>query len=554
MSTIRLRVEPALGDPFERECAGDSVVIGRAAPADLLLADHLVSRRHARIFEDGGRWLIEDLGARNGTVVNGQALSSGPHPVVPGDVIRLGGTLLRVLAGAPEPQATVLGNGRIGSSIFRSAAELQQAESAVDLPDTAIRNAARLRALNDVHRGLAGALSLDELLELLLDRLFDVLRPEEGLVLLTRKDGTLVTAASRRLPGAKGPLLVSRRLTEEVVNGGTAALVFDVADDTRFASAESVVAAGVRSILAAPISDAAGCLGMIALYSRGHVRRFGEEDLELLVSLASAAALRIRNVGLAEEAAARRVLEHELTLAHDIQMGMLPRNPPDRPEIGLAAMLTPARAIGGDLYDYAVERDMLWFIVADAAGKGVGAALFMAMARALFRAAIAGSATAPAVLARMNSGLVRDNDRQVFVTALVGSLDLSTGELAWSSAGHQAPILLTRHGGVEELKSAASGVALGIVEDADYTEDRRRIAAGDLVLLYTDGVTDAVNGRGSLFSFASLERVLREGPREPQPLVQAIARAVGDFVEAVPQEDDITLLAIQYEGRAAAAR
>src|SRR5690606_4405062 len=172
------------------------------------------------------------------------------------------------------------------------------------------------------------------------------LHPEEGIILLRQPGGTLAPAASRRLPHAKGELLVSRRLTSEVVDKGTAALVTDIEMDERFSGSDSILGSGIRSILAAPISDADGAIGMVAVYSRAHVRRFGEEDLELLVSLASAAALRIRNVALAEQAAARRVQDRELALAHEIQMAMLPRRVDERPELDLAGALLPARAVG----------------------------------------------------------------------------------------------------------------------------------------------------------------------------------------------------------------
>ena len=147
------------------------------------------------------------------------------------------------------------------------------------------------------------------------------------------------------------------------------------------------------------------CVGMVVVYSRTSVRRFGEEDLELLVSLASAAALRIRNVELAEQAAARRVQDRELALAHDIQMAMLPREMPQRPEVEVAAALIPARAVGGDLYDFLVIGDALWFVVADAAGKGVSAALFMAMTQTLFQAHASAERTVGAIMARVNDAL-----------------------------------------------------------------------------------------------------------------------------------------------------
>ncbi|HSL24137.1 MAG TPA: SpoIIE family protein phosphatase [Vicinamibacterales bacterium] len=547
MSEIRLRVEPRQGEAFERRCDSGALVFGRAETADVVLDDRLVSRRHARVYSEGDEWLVEDLGARNGTSVNGRPLSA-PRRLVPNDLIELGSTRILVLPSAGEPVATApvgvapLAAGPLGSSIFRPAEPLAAADE---------QSAERLKALNDFHRALGGAVALDALLDLLLEQLFTVLRPEEGLVLLRRPDGELVTAASRRLAGASGPLLVSRRLIEEVVDKRTAALVTDVAVDERFAAAQSVIAAGVRSILAAPMIDPAGCVGMIALYSRAHVRRFGEADLELLVSLASAAALRVRNVALAEEAAARRVLDRELALAHDIQMGMLPREMPDRPELELAAALTPARAVGGDLYDFFVSDDALWFIVADAAGKGVGAALFMAMTRTLFRALAAAADSAAAVLGRMNAELARENDRQVFVTAVAGRLDLRTGELRWSNAGHPHPLRFSPTAAIEDLCEGPPAIALGIDDGASYPLRRAVLARGEGVLLFTDGVTDALSPDGLLFSLERLRRELGRVCHEPAAaIVSSIAGSVGSHAASVPQEDDITLLAIRFRGAA----
>ena len=546
MSTITLHVEPPTGAPSDRECVDGPVTFGRGAGADVVVTDGSMSRNHARIVVEGDGWAIEDLGARNGTYVNGERLQER-RAIVPGDVIKMGATLVRVSGPAGEPD-DALGSSDLASSIFRSATEI--ADGTIPGAGGApTRVAARLKALNDFHRSLAGPITLDELLERLLDGLFSALHPEEGVILLQQPDGTLATAASRRLPGAKGNLLVSRRLAVEVVEKGTAALVSDLSIDERFSSAHSMIGSGIRSILAAPISDAAGCLGMVAIYSRAHVRRFGEEDLELLVSLASVAALRIRNVELAEEAAARRVQDRELALAHDIQMAMLPRRMPDRPEVDMAATLIPARAVGGDLYDFLLIDDALWFVIADAAGKGVSAALFMAVTRTLFRAVAHDSATVGSVTARMNAELARDNEGQFFVTTLVGRLDLSSGRLSYSNAGHPPALRVSASGGVETLASVESGIALGILEDATYEEGDLQLARGELLLLFTDGVTEAINGSGELFSDARLIDALRQtGVKPVAEIVHHIVEAVNGFAAGAPQEDDITVLALRYIG------
>ncbi|HJR60863.1 MAG TPA: SpoIIE family protein phosphatase [Vicinamibacterales bacterium] len=546
MTAIRLLIEPPGGQPSERECRTGAVTFGRGADSDIVIADHSMSRHHARIAAEEGHWIVEDLGARNGTFVNGERID-GRQPIVPGDVVKMGGTLVRV-SGTGTDRIGALGVGELGSSIFRPIAELtQEVETPTGAPS---RVAARLKALNDFHRAMAGPIALDALLELLLERLFSALHPEEGVILLRQPDGTLATAASRRLQGATGELVVSRRLVSEVVDKGTAALVSDIAVDERFAGAHSIIGSGIRSILAAPISDAAGCVGMVAIYSRAHVRRFGEEDMELLVSLASAASLRIRNVALAEEAAARRVQDHELALAHDIQMAMLPRHTAERPELDMAAALIPARAVGGDLYDFLIIDDRLWFIVADAAGKGVSAALFMAVTRTLFRAVAHSEATVASVVTRMNTELARDNERQFFVTAVVGRLDLRSGELAYASAGHPPPLRASGGAPPRPLDAIEGGVALGIVEDATYEEGRLALVAGDLLLMFTDGVTEAINSRRELFSEARLYASLAGPDRPVLEIVATLIDDVNAFAAGQPQEDDITVLALRYRGPA----
>jgi phosphoserine phosphatase RsbU/P len=549
VSVIRLRIEPPAGPGSDRECVEGAFSFGRGTGSDIMVSDDSMSRSHARLVLEGHQWFIEDLGARNGTFVNGERIQ-GRHVVVPGDVLKMGATVVRVSADRRDAdlETGALGVGDLGSSIFRPVTEIAtEADLRGGAPS---RVAARLKAINDFHRAMAGPISLDALLELLLERLFSALQPEEGVILLRQADGSMSTAASRRLPNATGELLVSRRLVMEVADKGTAALVSDIAVDERFSGAQSIIGSGIRSILAAPISDAQGCVGMVAIYSRAHVRRFGEEDLELLVSLASAAALRVRNVALSEEAASRRVQDRELALAHDIQMAMLPREFARRPELEMAAALIPARAVGGDLYDFLVTDDTLWFIVADAAGKGVSAALFMAVTRTLFRAVAQSQATVAAVVGRMNAELARDNERQFFVTALVARLDLLTGELTYVNAGHLPPLRASASGSITILDRVEGGIALGILDDAVYSEGRTTLAKEDVLLLFTDGVTEAINGSGELFSDARLHQRFAAGAARPATeIVDGLVEAVNRFAAGVPQEDDITVLALRYRGR-----
>jgi phosphoserine phosphatase RsbU/P len=513
----RVRVEPPQSPPFDRELDAPEVIIGRATTAGLVVPDSSMSRHHARLFRRDGRWWVEDLGATNGTSLNDQPLVE-PKALGTGDRIRLGGTVVR-FAPAPDERTD---------------------------PGTLNRQAARLRTLNEIHRALATPISLKDLLDLILERCFEVLRPEEGVILLKDRSGQFATAATRRLPGKTGEAVISRKLVDEVAGKGQPALVLDAALDDRFARSESLMMSGVRSVVAAPLSDAEGSIGMIALSSSVSVRQFADQDLEMLVSLASAAVLRVRNVALAEEAAARKVLERELSLAHDIQMAMLPRQQLDRPEIDLAAFLAPARSVGGDLYDFSLVDDHLWFIIADVSGKGVAAALYMAVAKTLFRATVQPDLTPADVLARMNRELCRDNDQFVFVTAMVGRLSLATGAVAIGDAGH-CPVMVVGSGGSMAMPEIPKCMALGVVPDTPYEDGRIELSPGETLVLHTDGATDARDRAGELFGFDRLTRAVEQGSgKSAEEIVAGISDAVGRFVDDAPTQDDLTLLAVRY--------
>lgn len=550
MDTLRLQIECPGTAAVDRRFDSDAVVMGRSEKVDVPLADHSVSRRHARLFFASNAWRVEDLGSRNGTLLNGRKVA-GSEAVRAGDLIRIGDSVIRVTAigsqtgPAPAPSPSPSGTGTPDGSVFsilRPATELMASSS------DHVGASSRLQLLNEVHRALAGPISRADLLNMILDRAFAVLEPEHAAIFLRGPDGELYEAAERRSPTATGALVLSRRLAEEVTVKGAAALVLDAQMDERFAGAKSILMSGVRSIVAAPLSDAESCLGMIALYSSIHVKRFSQEDLELLVSLASAAALRIRNIALADQAAERKVQDRELALAREFQMGMLRRRPVERLEVELAADLRPARSVGGDLYDFFVQGDRLWFVVGDVAGKGVAAAFMMAVVQTLCRA-IAPAEPSPATTAgRVNREIARDNDRALFVTAFAGWLDLTTGRLQMVNAGHNLPYRVGADGSVTVL-NAKNALALGVLDEVDFPITEITMAPGDAIVLYTDGVCDAVNPDGEAFGTAGIEGRLADlASASPEGIVHGMFEAVDAFSGTAPQEDDITVVAIRYRG------
>jgi sigma-B regulation protein RsbU (phosphoserine phosphatase) len=226
-------------------------------------------------------------------------------------------------------------------------------------------------------------------------------------------------------------------------------------------------------------------------------------------------------------------------------MAMLPGAMPAVPGLEIAAHLTPAQSVGGDLYDVLVAGDRLWFIVADVAGKSIAAALYMAIARALFRATARGAATAAEVATRMNEELSRDNERMMFVTAAIGCLDLRRGTLSLVDAGH-TPALLAGGSGVRELPGVPKGMALGVNPDAPYIAAELPVLEGTLVL-YTDGASDARDPTGEMFGESRLLAAIAAADAEsPEALVAGVVRAVERFASGAAPEDDLTLLAVRY--------
>ncbi len=256
---------------------------------------------------------------------------------------------------------------------------------------------------------------------------------------------------------------------------------------------------------------------------------------------------------LKETTAAKKRIESELEIAHEIQMSMVPKvfPPfPDRSEFDVFAALVPAREVGGDLYDFFfIDDDHLCFVVADVSGKGVPAALFMAATKAFFKA-IAASCGSPAeILGRLNPELCRDNESCMFVTLFCGILNVRTGQVDYSNAGHNLPYHL-HQGGVRPLENIG-GRALGVVEESQYACGRIVLGPGDALLLYSDGVTEAMDESQAFYSDDRLEGFLSSHLGcDPRQIAGNLVADVKAFAGEAPQSDDITVLALRYFGTA----
>ncbi len=256
---------------------------------------------------------------------------------------------------------------------------------------------------------------------------------------------------------------------------------------------------------------------------------------------------------LTETTAAKERIESELKVAHDIQMDILHKvfPPfPDRHEFEIYATLEPAKDVGGDLYDFFfMDEDHLCFTVGDVSGKGVPAALFMAVTKTLIKTKATKGLTPEKVLERVNEDVSMDNPSVMFVTLFLGILNVRTGELKYSNGGHNPPYIVHISGDIEPLETT-NGMALGVVEDLSYQSKKIVLEKGDTIFIYTDGVTEAMNKKDELFSEKRLKKdlaVLKDRPVEE--IVTGIMDEVKKYSDGVPQSDDITMMILKFYGR-----
>jgi sigma-B regulation protein RsbU (phosphoserine phosphatase) len=287
---------------------------------------------------------------------------------------------------------------------------------------------------------------------------------------------------------------------------------------------------------------------MIVLSSRIHVRRFAEQDLELLTALGSVAALRIRNLSLAEEGARRRTLEKEMALARELQLTLLPEHLPEIPGYSLFASNDASRAVSGDFYEFQGrdEGDEQVIVIADVSGKGMAASLLAASFDALLMGPIEVGHPPDLICAKISRRLFMKTPPERYVTAFIAALDPGTGRLTYTNAGHNPGLLVRRDGTVQRLE--ANGLPIGLFPVVEYGRVDVTLAPGDVLVLYTDGITEAANPDNDEFGLDRLQAVVQKHAQEPLvALAVAIETAVEVFADGTPYGDDRTLVMLRRE-------
>jgi serine phosphatase RsbU (regulator of sigma subunit) len=502
-----------------------------------------VSRKHAVITREQEKYYIEDgdgkgKKSRNGTAVNDQPV---PYParvlLRNGDVVKICDFWFLFRDGSPEAkddkQAIPDSDSSIEGSVSHDSSSFFLTQPAE-----------KLKLLLEITNRLTNTLDLDLLLPQVVEGLLQIFKQAERGFLIMVEEGTgefVLRSCKTQKPNEERPTKFSTSIVRESLKKVSGLRSNTVPDE--FSESESVAGLALRSVMCAPLWSSEGqAFGVLQLDNRDPKRKFDQDDLNLLMAVASQASIALTNARFHRAALALRDLE----VARQVVKAFLPSQLPEIPGYEFYAFSEPAQAVGGDYYDLIpMPGNRLGILVGDVAGKGVAAALIMARLSAEARTCLLTEPDLITAVRRLNAMTQALSVAGRFVTLAALVLDPQTHTLTAVSAGHPSPLL--RREGFKELQeivpNADAGALLGVMPDYPYEARKVVLQPGDSVVVYTDGVTDATNAQGKRFGNTAFRRAVLAASRvTPPALGQHILQAVQEFAARSEQADDITLV------------
>jgi serine phosphatase RsbU (regulator of sigma subunit)/pSer/pThr/pTyr-binding forkhead associated (FHA) protein len=532
---------------------GDRFVLGRNPDCQVVIPITSVSREHAAIVKRQGRFYIEDLQSRNGTFVNNQQITQQTllsHK----DRIRVcdfTAEFLDVLNTLPlrpelrkdqdEPEDDADTSSTVEATLSHSSNLVLQTQPAE-----------KLQALLEISRNLSKTLELDPLLPQIADNLFQLFKQADRcfLILVDEPTGKLIPKVIRaRRPHDEANARFSRTIVKKCLESNSAFLSDDAPNDKRLPVSQSVVDFKIRSVMCAPLCGAEGnAFGVIQLDTQDRSKKFTQDDLTLVLGVCNVASIALENARMHEERLEQERDRQQMELARRVQLGFLPQQLPEMPGYMFAAHYESALDVGGDYYDFVPLADKkLAITLGDVAGKGVPAALLMAKLSSDARFCLLTQPDLSNAVNHLNNllcGQAGKIDR--FVTLSAALLDPTAHKVCIVSAGHMSPLLYRKASGKLEdaVPKNMSGMLLGVVEGTTFSTFSVDLDPGDCLLLFTDGVIDAVNAANERFSQEGILRALRGLPLDAKMMCDRLLRAVKQHSAGQEQADDITLVSL----------
>ncbi len=531
-------------------------IIGRSRDSAVVLTDASVSRQHARVFLRDGAWWVEDLKSKNGTKVNGRRIE-GAERLKAGDVLSLGN--FQIIFSASGSQVTARVADVAGPATLK-ALKVEEFETS---SDTRSYGAAALspervgnflRAVDKVGQALLAHRTVEELFTFVVELASDVLRADRTALLLRDPNtGELTARAVKQGPGFEGSdIVVSRSIARTVIEQKQALLTGDAQVDSRFRAQQSIIQQRIHSAMCAPLWHDDQVLGLLYVDNVAAPVPFEESDLRLLTLIAHLTAVKVRETEQYEAVERAERMSVELRRAATLQQNLLPPEPLRHGRVLVAGRNIPSFDVGGDYFDFIPSEDgCLVVALGDVAGKGMGAALLMAHLHATVRAQVETGRTLPDVMGRLNRSIHQSVRGLRFITLFVAKMDTERGTVTYVNGGHNPPFLVRASGEVEPLTEG--GLLLGMFPEAAYEEGAVVLGPGDLLVAYSDGVTEARAparpgeeagedlGEDRLIELLRASRGL--GPEE---LVERLIARVREFSGVAQQADDVTVAVIRF--------
>nr|MDQ3331726.1 SpoIIE family protein phosphatase [Planctomycetota bacterium] len=512
-------LQAGVSTPFPLD--GDEAVIGRHPECQIQLDSNMVSRRHARVFRDLGRLYVEDLGSGNGTFLNGSRVDA-PLLLRNGDRLKVGPVLLRYEdESVPQTPKTTP-----SQSTFRLDIAGEEHDSATitgAVPNQSgfglldVRPEAKLKGVIEIGRRLAATEDFNSLLPTLLDALFEIFpAADRGVVLLRSPEfGRLVPAAQKhRRADEEETVRLSRTVLNKVIEEKTGVLSADASNDRQFRMSESVSNLSIRSMMCAPLIGLDGeVTGVINLDTQNPLVQFTKDDLDLLLAVAGQASLSYESARLLVSYVEKLRQDDEMEIARGVQRALLPDQFPDVPGYEFYAAYESAEAVGGDYYDaFTLPDGRVCLSFGDVAGKGVPGALIMSRLASCVQNVMSYVPDVGEAFAAINRHMCAKMAEGRFVTYVLAVIDPRAHELTLCNGGHMSPLIRKNDGSIDEFDESSIGLPIGVLEDYPYQVVRRPLEKGETVVITTDGVDEAMDVEGNLYTRDYAREFLSKAP------------------------------------------
>ncbi len=553
----KLYIYPKKGDSFTYTIDRSEVTIGRTPDNTLAIPDPFCSGRHAAIVNVGDKYFVRDNASKNGVFVDGKRIS-GEAEIHPGDEILVGSTricfdyeILTHVEILDTPESTSGLSMAVPLKDILKPAEVPSTVKA-SIRETDLARISSEHRLLEVMKEVSQALILHKPLGELLEHIMDLIGqnlPMDRAVLLLREGNPVqlipkVTRVNNKsLQNQR--FLLSQTIANMAYHDQLSVLTSDAASDPRFMSRDSIIRSNIHSAMCAPLWNNREVIGIIYADRISLAEPFGEDDLKMLTLLANLAAVKIENALLIERALEQERLERELTLAAQIQRDFLPKASPPLDNFDIHGLNVPCQQVGGDYFDYLTEDPKrLGLVIADVSGKGVSASLLMASLRASLHAEVGSGRRLEDLARKLNDFVCRSSGSSSFITFFYAELEPESGELHYLNAGHNPPLILNASGRLERLD--ACGLCLGMFPGSTYDCRSVRLGPGDLLLLYTDGVTESRNAAKEEFGEERLIDFVRRRLDKPSAeIIRDLKPELASFTHSRELDDDMTIVVVK---------